>query len=87
MPDGIENNKGTIYAASTSPSSVLKAYSKQYERDFATFLKYRSEELVEGGRIVLTMPDRENEHHLSNVCRFMLEPLAIALKDLGYRGT
>ncbi|KAK4738397.1 hypothetical protein R3W88_002094 [Solanum pinnatisectum] len=82
VPDGIENNKGTIYAASTSPSSVLKAYSKQYERDFATFLKYRSEELVKGGHMVLTMPGRENEHHLSNVCRFLLEPLAIALKDL-----
>ncbi|KAH0726220.1 hypothetical protein KY285_001927 [Solanum tuberosum] len=86
VPDGIENNKGTIYAASTSPSSVLKAYSKQYERDFANFLKYRSEELVEGGRMVLAMPGRENEHHLSNVCRFMLEPLAIALKDLVTEG-
>ncbi|KAK6804195.1 hypothetical protein RDI58_001979 [Solanum bulbocastanum] len=69
-------------AASTSPSSVLKAYSKQYERDFATFLKYRSEELVKGGRMVLTIPCRENEHQLSNACRFMLEPLAITLKDL-----
>ncbi|KAK4738396.1 hypothetical protein R3W88_002093 [Solanum pinnatisectum] len=48
VPDGIENNKGIIYASSTSPSS------------------YRSEELVKGGRMVLTMPGRENEHHLSN---------------------
>lgn len=87
VPDGIENNKGTIYASSTSPSSVLKAYSKQYKRDFATFLKYRSEELVKGGRMVLAMPGKENEHHLSNVCRFMLEPLAIALKDLVTEGS
>ncbi|KAG5627245.1 hypothetical protein H5410_012463 [Solanum commersonii] len=59
VPDGIENNRGTIYAA---------------------------KELVKGGRMVLTMPGRENEHHLSNVCRFLLEPLAIALKDLVTEG-
>ncbi|KAK6804173.1 hypothetical protein RDI58_001957 [Solanum bulbocastanum] len=84
VPDGIENNKGTIYASSTSPSTVLKAYI--YERDFATFLKYHSEELVKGGRMVLTMPGRENEHHLSNVWLYV-GAFGHCAERLGYRGT
>ncbi|KAA8547402.1 hypothetical protein F0562_003734 [Nyssa sinensis] len=46
VPEGVENNKGNIYMASTSPPSVLKAYYEQFQRDFSVFLKCRSEELV-----------------------------------------
>lgn len=61
MPDGIEDNKGNIYVSRTSPTTVVKAYYEQYERDFVTFLKYRSKELVKGGRMILTMLGRNNE--------------------------
>ncbi|CAN4107132.1 unnamed protein product [Withania somnifera] len=47
VPDGIESNKGNIYLTSTSPPSVVKGYYEQYERDFVTFLKYRSERIDE----------------------------------------
>ncbi|KAM7252072.1 hypothetical protein ACFE04_023955 [Oxalis oulophora] len=44
VPEGVENNKGNIYMASTT-------YYKQFQKDFTTFLECRSEELVIGGRM------------------------------------
>ncbi|XP_060212784.1 S-adenosyl-L-methionine:benzoic acid/salicylic acid carboxyl methyltransferase 3-like isoform X2 [Lycium barbarum] len=83
VPDGIENNNGNIYATNTSPPNLLKAYYEQYERDFVIFLKYRSDELVKGGRMVLTMAGRKNEERSFNEgSRYLLEPLVRALKDM-----
>ncbi|OIT25259.1 PREDICTED: salicylate carboxymethyltransferase-like isoform X1 [Nicotiana attenuata] len=82
VPDGIEDNKGNIYVSRTSPPTVVKAYYEQYERDFVTFLKYRSKELVKGGRMILTMLGRKNEDLYSKGCYYVLEPLAMALKEL-----
>ncbi|KAL7158304.1 hypothetical protein ABFS83_02G133400 [Erythranthe nasuta] len=54
IPQGLEkNNKENIYIATTSPPRVFEAYSKQFERDFTTFLKLRAEEIRGGGRMVL----------------------------------
>ncbi|XP_060211611.1 S-adenosyl-L-methionine:benzoic acid/salicylic acid carboxyl methyltransferase 2-like [Lycium barbarum] len=86
VPDGAENNKGNIYLTSTSPASVLKGYYKQYERDFATFLKYRSEELVKGWRMVLTMLGRKNEDHFSKGSSYEWELLATTLNFLWMPG-
>nr|POE89013.1 salicylate carboxymethyltransferase [Quercus suber] len=47
-------NKGNICIAKTSPPAVFDAYLKQFEKDFTMFLKCRAEELVPGGRMVLT---------------------------------
>lgn len=47
-------NKGNICVAKTSPPVVFKAYLEQFESDFTIFLKSRAEELVPGGRMVLT---------------------------------
>lgn len=47
-------NKGNICVAKTSPPAVFKAYNQQFNRDFSMFLKSRAEELVPGGRMVLT---------------------------------
>ncbi|XP_069153309.1 S-adenosyl-L-methionine:benzoic acid/salicylic acid carboxyl methyltransferase 2-like [Solanum lycopersicum] len=82
VPDGIKNNKGNIYLTSTSPASVHKAYYEQFERDFVTFLKYRSEELMENGRMVLTMLGRKNEDRFSQGCSYEWELLATTLKLL-----
>ncbi|KAM3345066.1 hypothetical protein P3S68_024775 [Capsicum galapagoense] len=70
VPNGIENNKGNIYLTSTSPPNVFKGYYEQYERDFATFLKHRSKELVKGGHMVLTMLGRKNEDPFSKGCSY-----------------
>nr|GMD85495.1 salicylate carboxymethyltransferase-like [Ipomoea batatas] len=61
VPKGIEENKGNIYMSASSPPSVIKAYYKQFESDFSTFLKCRSEELVKGGMMVLTTMGRKSE--------------------------
>lgn len=47
-------NKGNICVAKTSPPEVFKAYNEQFNRDFSMFLKSRAEEVVPGGRMVLT---------------------------------
>lgn len=65
---------------STSPSSVFKGYYEQYERDFVTFLKYRSKELMQNGRMVLTMLGRNNEDRYSKGCSYEWEILSMTLK-------
>nr|A4ZDG8.1 RecName: Full=S-adenosyl-L-methionine:benzoic acid/salicylic acid carboxyl methyltransferase 3; Short=PhBSMT3 [Petunia x hybrida]ABF50941.1 S-adenosyl-L-methionine:benzoic acid/salicylic acid carboxyl methyltransferase [Petunia x hybrida] len=86
VPNGIENNKGNIYMARTSPLSVIKAYYKQYEIDFSNFLKYRSEELMKGGKMVLTLLGRESEDPTSKECCYIWELLAMALNELVKEG-
>ncbi|KAI3859505.1 hypothetical protein MKW98_027102 [Papaver atlanticum] len=56
-----KRNKGNVYMAESSPPSVLEAYLKQFERDFCSFLKCRYEEIVKGGRMVLTFCGRADD--------------------------
>lgn len=82
VPKGIEENKSNICMATGSPPSVIKAYSAQFENDFSTFLKCRSQELVKGGRMVLTILGRKDE----KPSFLILELLAMALNDLVTEG-
>ncbi|XP_031371831.1 salicylate carboxymethyltransferase-like [Punica granatum] len=61
VPEGIECNKGNISMASTSPPSVIDAYHRQFQNDFLAFLKYRAQELVPGGRMVITFVGRRGK--------------------------
>ncbi|XP_010673141.2 probable jasmonic acid carboxyl methyltransferase 2 [Beta vulgaris subsp. vulgaris] len=60
--DGKDNpmmqNKGKMYASVTSPSEVVDAYKLQFRKDFLLFLKSRAEEMISGGRMVLTLMGR-----------------------------
>ncbi|KAJ4715455.1 Methyltransferase-like protein [Melia azedarach] len=56
-------NKDNIYIAKTSPPRVHKAYFDQFESDFTTFLKSRSEELKLGGRMVLALKSDDKRYH------------------------
>ncbi|KAJ4715452.1 Methyltransferase-like protein [Melia azedarach] len=60
---GISLNKENIYIAKTCPHSVRKAYFDQFDSDFTTFLKSRSEELKLGGRMVLALKSDDNRYH------------------------
>lgn len=51
-------NKGKIYISPTSPHSVLEAYAAQFRNDFSSFLKSRFEEMIPGGRMVLSLVRR-----------------------------
>ncbi|KAJ6343260.1 hypothetical protein OIU76_005072 [Salix suchowensis] len=52
-------NKGNIYLSKTSPPGVHKAYLNQFEKDFTAFLRSRSEEMIPGGCMVLTICGRD----------------------------
>ncbi|XP_061360960.1 S-adenosyl-L-methionine:benzoic acid/salicylic acid carboxyl methyltransferase 3-like [Gastrolobium bilobum] len=86
VPEGVENNEGNIYMASTSPLNVFKAYYEQFQRDFSLFLKCRAEELVEGGRMVLTFLGRRSDDPSSKECCYIWELMAMALNDMVLQG-
>ncbi|KAL5722413.1 hypothetical protein ACHQM5_005936 [Ranunculus cassubicifolius] len=86
VPLGIESNNENIYIAKTSPPCVLKAYLNQFQNDFSTFLRLRSEEMVEGGRMVLTLLGRKSEDPSSKECCRFWELLAKSLQDMVIQG-
>ncbi|KAI3989201.1 hypothetical protein MKX01_033237, partial [Papaver californicum] len=87
VPLGIENsNKGNIYISKSSPPFITEAYLKQFTSDFKGFLKCRSEELVKGGKMVLTLLGRRNADPTSLECCYFLELLALALNDMVSEG-
>ncbi|KAK2656828.1 hypothetical protein Ddye_009880 [Dipteronia dyeriana] len=57
-PENLENNKANLYMAKSSPPNVYKAYFVQFQRDFSSFLSLRYEEIISGGRMVLTFIGR-----------------------------
>ena len=82
VPEEIENNKRNIYIAKTSPPNVFEAYLKQFQKDFATFLCFRSEEIVPNGRMVLTFLGRSIADPTSNDSCCWSELLAKSLNDM-----
>ncbi|TYG40326.1 hypothetical protein ES288_D12G084100v1 [Gossypium darwinii] len=52
VPGGVEN-KRNVYIAKSSPPNVSKAYFEQFRDDFSRVLRFRSEEMITGGRILL----------------------------------
>ncbi|XP_042477855.1 S-adenosyl-L-methionine:benzoic acid/salicylic acid carboxyl methyltransferase 3-like [Macadamia integrifolia] len=85
VPSTVENNKGNIYLARTSPPSVLRAYLDQFQKDFSLFLSLRSKELIPQGRMVLTMIGRRSEDPFGKDCYFW-ELLSKSLNDLVSEG-
>ncbi|KAL4568978.1 hypothetical protein LXL04_024604 [Taraxacum kok-saghyz] len=86
VPHIQETNKGNIYMSTTSPPSVIKAYHQQFKSDFSMFLKCRANEIVSGGRMVLTILGRRNEDPCSKECCYIWELLAMALNDMVIEG-
>ncbi|KAK8578379.1 hypothetical protein V6N13_116225 [Hibiscus sabdariffa] len=60
LPAGLENNKGNVYMARSSPRNVFEAYADQFRTDFTNFLSLRSKEMIPQGRMVLVFMAREN---------------------------
>ncbi|WCJ37209.1 S-adenosyl-L-methionine-dependent methyltransferases superfamily protein [Euphorbia peplus] len=91
VPDGLVTesgtplNKGNICIAGTSPQSVLKAYLNQFEKDFTSFIRSRSEEVISGGRMVITIPAKNDNPHCLNGSEFW--PLiGMSLNDMVEEG-
>ncbi|KAG8363517.1 hypothetical protein BUALT_Bualt19G0030700 [Buddleja alternifolia] len=85
-PEGLENNRDNIYMTTTSPPDVYKAYAKQYQRDFSTFLRSRGEEMLRDGRMVLTFIGRsvEDQYEKDDIANYKL--LADTLLDMVAEG-
>ncbi|KAF5455888.1 hypothetical protein F2P56_025418 [Juglans regia] len=80
-------NKGHIYICESSPQSVLDSYYRQFQKDFSLFLKSRSEEIVPGGRMVLTfMGRRFMDPTIEEGCYNHLDLLAQALMSVAAEG-
>ncbi|KAE8733158.1 hypothetical protein F3Y22_tig00001478pilonHSYRG00205 [Hibiscus syriacus] len=60
LPDGLDNNKGNVYMARSSPPNVFQAYAHQFQKDFTNFLILRTEEIIPQARMVLTFMARKN---------------------------
>lgn len=82
VPENINNNKGNISMASTSPGNVHTAYYNQFRRDFSLFLECRAKEVVEGGRMILTFLGRKSDDMCSKESGYIWELMAMALNDM-----
>ncbi|XP_057547495.1 S-adenosyl-L-methionine:benzoic acid/salicylic acid carboxyl methyltransferase 3-like [Amaranthus tricolor] len=86
IPEGIEDNENNIYIARTSPPHVLKAYSDQFMKDFTSFLRCRSQEVVNGGMMIITVLGRKSLKLYSKQACYMWDLLAMALNDMLLQG-
>ncbi|KAF3446349.1 hypothetical protein FNV43_RR11528 [Rhamnella rubrinervis] len=92
VPGGLESdaktalNKGKLYISKSSPQIVLEAYSLQFQKDFSMFLKCRSEELVSGGRMVLSFIGRSASDPTTDDSCYHWELLAQALMSMVSEG-
>ncbi|KAK4860253.1 hypothetical protein QYF36_020029 [Acer negundo] len=79
-------NKGKIYISKSSPECVLDAYSVQFQKDFSMFLKSRAQEMVPGGRMVLSFMGRRTTDPTTEESSHHLELLANALMSMVSEG-
>ncbi|KAI3675052.1 hypothetical protein L1987_84634 [Smallanthus sonchifolius] len=82
VPQGLEKNGRNIFMAKTSPPNVYQAYGKQFRNDFIKFLQMRSEEVIRGGSMVLTIPARSIVDPTTDDCCALLELLGQSLVDM-----
>ncbi|KAJ4898839.1 S-adenosyl-L-methionine-dependent methyltransferases superfamily protein [Raphanus sativus] len=79
-------NKGCVNICSSSPEAVSKAYYCQFKEDFSIFLRFRSKEVVSGGRMVLIILGREGPDHVDRGNSFFWELFARSIADLVAQG-
>lgn len=86
IPQGVEENKGNIYIAKTSPPSVVEAYFNQFRKDFTMFLRCRSKELIVGGKMVLTILGKKINEAYTKESSYMWDILATVLNNMVTEG-
>ncbi|KAF4383301.1 hypothetical protein F8388_009332 [Cannabis sativa] len=84
---GMSINKGSIYICESSPKGISEAYLKQFKKDLSLFLGSRSEEVIQGGRMVLIFLGREeHDHHLDRGNSFFWQLLSRSFSVLVSKG-
>ncbi|KAI3835818.1 hypothetical protein MKX03_013414 [Papaver bracteatum] len=86
VPQALGNHNRDFYITKSSPPSVITAYLNQYNKDFKVFLECRSEELVNGGRMVLTITGRISSDPTSKECCSFWELLSLSARDMVLQG-
>ncbi|XP_010031255.2 probable caffeine synthase 2 [Eucalyptus grandis] len=84
--EGLPLNKGRIYISETSPSVVKEAYLAQFRVDLSTFLKFRSEEMVNNGYLVLVLNGRKDKDFAGINSHYIMEKLGEAIANLVSEG-
>uniref|UniRef100_A0A0D9WNT2 Uncharacterized protein n=1 Tax=Leersia perrieri TaxID=77586 RepID=A0A0D9WNT2_9ORYZ len=79
-------NGGNIYITTSTPPSVVKLYQDQFQKDMPLFLKLRHQELVPGGKMLLTFLGRKKENVLDGNLSHIYALLAEALQSLVTKG-
>ncbi|KAL6993540.1 gibberellin A4 carboxyl methyltransferase [Sarracenia purpurea var. burkii] len=79
-------NKGKIYISESSPPQVSEAYFRQFQEDFSLFLRSRSKELINGGRMVFILMGRMGSSHAERNVSFWWELLSRSLSILVSQG-
>ncbi|KAK9129816.1 hypothetical protein Sjap_010303 [Stephania japonica] len=84
--DGAALNKGNIYLSRTSPPIACMAYREQFVKDFSLFLNLRSQEMIPGGRAVLTFMGRRTDDPSCDENCTPWTMVALALNDMVSEG-
>ncbi|KAL4185727.1 hypothetical protein AMTRI_Chr10g232140 [Amborella trichopoda] len=79
-------NKGNIYISEASPPSVREAYLQQFQKDFSSFLRFRSQEVVRGGCMVLIFFGRSSTQQGDEEFHFLWTVLSQAIRNLVSKG-
>ncbi|XP_065865293.1 probable caffeine synthase MTL2 [Euphorbia lathyris] len=83
---GIPLNKGNICLDESSPPSVQKAYQNQFDNDFTKFLRSRSEEMVNGGHMVITFAAKSDKIPYCKYGGEIFHLIGNSLKDMVNEG-
>ncbi|KAL3356233.1 hypothetical protein AABB24_017092 [Solanum stoloniferum] len=86
VPKGLECNKKSILISESSPPQVVQAYSNQFNKDFSSFLRFRSQEVMSGGHMVLVYVGRSNPDPRSYDSCCLMDLLANSLLHLAAQG-
>ncbi|KAI7744325.1 hypothetical protein M8C21_032741 [Ambrosia artemisiifolia] len=86
VPQGLESNGSNIFMAKTSPPNVFQAYKNQFHTDFTKFLQMRSEELVRGGSMIITIIARNVVDPTTGECFPLFGLLGQSLVDIMKEG-
>ncbi|XP_059312067.1 benzoate carboxyl methyltransferase-like isoform X2 [Lycium ferocissimum] len=86
VPEGLENNRGNIHLAKSSPRDVFEAYLKQFQEDFFNFLRFRGQEIKPGGVMILAYLGRSTPNPFIKDAIEILAMLAEILLQMATEG-
>ncbi|KAL4185725.1 hypothetical protein AMTRI_Chr10g232120 [Amborella trichopoda] len=78
--------KGNVYISEASPPSAAQSYRQQFQKDFSSFLRFRFQEVVRGGCMVLIFFGRSSTPEGDEEFHFLWTVLSQAIRNLVSQG-